>query len=63
MQDIGNILDNRVLVVALVACLMAQALKLIIELVKNRKLNVSVLVTTGGMPSAHSALVTALAVG
>jgi uncharacterized protein len=63
MQDIGDILDNRVLLVALVACLIAQALKLIIELVTNRKLNVSVLVTTGGMPSAHSALVTALAAG
>ncbi|MDZ8054244.1 MAG: divergent PAP2 family protein [Aulosira sp. ZfuVER01] len=63
MQDIGNILDNRVLLVALVACLIAQALKLVIELVKNRKLNVRVLVTTGGMPSAHSALVTSLATG
>ncbi len=63
MQDIGNILDNRVLLVALVACLIAQALKLIIEIIKNRKLNVRVLVTTGGMPSAHSALVTALAAG
>ncbi|MDF5737253.1 MULTISPECIES: divergent PAP2 family protein [unclassified Nostoc] len=63
MQDIGNILDNRVLLVALVACLIAQALKLVIEIVKNRKLNVRVLVTTGGMPSAHSALVTALAAG
>ena len=63
MQDIGNILDNRVLLVALVACLIAQALKLVVEIVKNRKLNVRVLVTTGGMPSAHSALVTALAAG
>jgi uncharacterized protein len=63
MQDIGDILDNRVLLVALVACLIAQALKLVIEIVKNRKLNVRVLVTTGGMPSAHSALVTALAAG
>ena len=63
MQDIGNILDNRVLLVALVACLIAQALKLVIEMIKNRKLNVRVLVTTGGMPSAHSALVTALAAG
>ena len=42
---------------------MAQALKLVIELLKNRKLNINVLVTTGGMPSAHSALVTALATG
>jgi uncharacterized protein len=63
MQDIGNILDNRVLLVALVACLIAQSLKLVIELFKNRKLNVRVLVTTGGMPSAHSALVTSLATG
>ncbi|MDZ7961560.1 MAG: divergent PAP2 family protein [Aulosira sp. DedQUE10] len=63
MQDIGDILDNRVLLVALVACLIAQAMKLVIELIKNRKLNVRVLVTTGGMPSAHSALVTSLATG
>ncbi|MBD2387906.1 divergent PAP2 family protein [Cylindrospermum sp. FACHB-282] len=63
MQDIGDILENRVLLVALVACFIAQGLKLVIEIVKNRKLNVRVLVTTGGMPSAHSALVTALAAG
>jgi acid phosphatase family membrane protein YuiD len=63
MQDIGEILDNRVLLVALVACLIAQVLKLIVEIVKNRKLNIRSLVTTGGMPSAHSALVTALATG
>ncbi|MCM0592967.1 MAG: divergent PAP2 family protein [Gloeotrichia echinulata IR180] len=63
MQDIGDIIDNRVLMVALAACFIAQGLKLVIELIKNRKLNVRVLVTTGGMPSAHSALVTALAAG
>lgn len=63
MQDIAHILDNRVLLVALIACFIAQALKLLIEVVKNQKLNVRVLVTTGGMPSAHSALVTALAAG
>lgn len=63
MQDIGNIFDNHVLLIALIACFAAQALKLIIELIKNGKVSVSVLVTTGGMPSAHSALVTALAAG
>jgi uncharacterized protein len=63
MQDIGDIFNNRVLLVALVACFMAQALKLAVEIIKNRKLNIQVLVTTGGMPSAHSALVTALAAG
>ncbi|MFM7408599.1 MAG: divergent PAP2 family protein [Cuspidothrix sp.] len=63
MQDIGEIFNNRVLLVALIACFVAQGLKLIVELFKHRKLDVRVLVTTGGMPSAHSALVTALAAG
>ena len=61
MQDLGHILNNRVLLVSLIACLIAQALKLVVELVKNQKLNVRSLVTTGGMPSSHSTLVTALA--
>ncbi len=63
MQDFSDILDNRVLIVALVSCLVAQILKVIVELAKNRKLNIRALVETGGMPSAHSALVTALATG
>src|SRR6476469_3335267 len=63
MQDFKDILDNRVLITALVACLVAQVLKVIFELVTHGKVNLRVLVTTGGMPSAHSALVTALATG
>ncbi len=63
MQDFGDILDNSVLFIAVITCLIAQGSKLIIDLAKNRKLNVRVLVTTGGMPSAHSALVTSLATG
>lgn len=61
MQDIGHILDNHVLVVSLLACLIAQLLKVIVELAMHGKVNLRVLVTTGGMPSAHSAFVTALA--
>ncbi|MCT7971487.1 divergent PAP2 family protein [Laspinema olomoucense] len=63
MQEIGNIIDNRVLLVATLACLIAQSAKLAIELARNRKFNFRILVETGGMPSAHSALVTALATG
>ncbi|MBD1907109.1 divergent PAP2 family protein [Funiculus sociatus GB2-A5] len=63
MQDFAHILENHVLVVATLACLIAQASKIIVELVQHGKVNVRVLVTTGGMPSAHSALVTALATG
>ena len=63
MQDFGDILNNQVLLVAIIACLAAQLSKLLVELTKNRKFNLRVLVTTGGMPSAHSAFVGALAVG
>lgn len=63
MQDFSNILNNQVLLVALIACLIAQLIKLLVELTKDRKFNLRTLVTTGGMPSAHSALVTALATG
>ncbi|NET36857.1 MAG: divergent PAP2 family protein [Cyanothece sp. SIO1E1] len=63
MHDISNIFDNRVLLVALIACLTAQVLKVIIDIAQNGKLNLRILVETGGMPSAHSALVTALATG
>lgn len=63
MQNFGDILDNRILLVAIAACLIAQVMKLLIEVVKNGKLNLRMLTGSGGMPSAHSALVTALAVG
>ncbi|MGB3613061.1 MAG: divergent PAP2 family protein, partial [Elainellaceae cyanobacterium] len=56
-----NVLSNRVLVVALLACFTAQFLKLVVELSVKGKVNVQTLFSSGGMPSSHSALVTALA--
>jgi len=61
MQDFSTILQNQVLLVSLIACFTAQGLKVIIELIRNGKVNFRFLVTTGGMPSAHSALVGSLA--
>ncbi|MCM1984263.1 divergent PAP2 family protein [Lyngbya confervoides] len=63
MQDVENVLNNWVLFAALSASLVAQVLKLLTDYVIHRKINFRILVTTGGMPSSHSALVTALAVG
>jgi acid phosphatase family membrane protein YuiD len=63
MQDISAIFHNPVLVVSLIACLLAQALKLFVELLRHGKVTFRTLVETGGMPSAHSALVAALATG
>ena len=61
MQDFSTILQNQLLLVSLIACFTAQGLKVIIELIRNGKVNFRFLVTTGGMPSAHSALVGSLA--
>jgi acid phosphatase family membrane protein YuiD len=56
-----NLLDNRVLLAAFLAWGIAQVSKTIIELICVRKLVLSRLVSSGGMPSSHSALVTGLA--
>ncbi len=63
MEGVSEIFHNQILVVALLACFTAQGLKVIIELIKDRSVNFRHLVSTGGMPSAHSALVGALAAG
>ena len=63
MQDFESILHNKILLASLLACFSAQGLKVFIELIRYRKINFRYLVTTGGMPSAHSALVGALAIG
>ncbi len=61
MQDIANIFQNKILIVSLIACFLAQAIKIIIDVIIHRKFNFKIFVSTGGMPSSHSALVGALA--
>jgi acid phosphatase family membrane protein YuiD len=55
------LLDNRILVAAFIAWAIAQLTKTVYELIRCRKLRLSRLVSAGGMPSSHSALVTSLA--
>ncbi|MBO0779950.1 MAG: divergent PAP2 family protein [Ktedonobacteraceae bacterium] len=56
-----NLFDNRVLIASFLAWAIAQIGKTVYELVRERKLVISRLVSSGGMPSSHSALVTGLA--
>jgi acid phosphatase family membrane protein YuiD len=58
-----QLMANHVLWTALIASLLAQAMKLILTYAQSGKVNLRVLVETGGMPSSHAALVTALAIG
>lgn len=55
------VFDNRVLVAAFLAWALAQISKIFYELIRQRRLIISRLVSSGGMPSSHSALVTGMA--
>lgn len=61
MAEISSIFHNQTLWVSLGACILAQIIKLFVELLQKGKVDVRFLFSTGGMPSAHSALVGALA--
>ena len=52
---------NKVLVISVSAWAVAQLLKVLVGLVRDRRLDLSYFVASGGMPSAHSATVCALA--
>ncbi len=53
--------SNRELWAAVTGWIIAQAIKTLLTLRKERKFNLGHLVASGGMPSSHSALVTGLA--
>ncbi len=57
----NSLLDNRILLSSFIAWAVAQVSKTILDLFRQRKLILSRLVSSGGMPSSHSALVTGLA--
>ncbi|GAC1345371.1 MAG: divergent PAP2 family protein [Ktedonobacteraceae bacterium] len=57
----GSLLANHILWASLLAWGIAQLSKTIYEFIRQRKLIFSRLVSSGGMPSSHSALVTGLA--
>ena len=61
MQSFGAVLNNHALIISLLSCVLAQISKVVVELIYHGKLNFRVIFESGGMPSSHSALVTALA--
>jgi uncharacterized protein len=60
-MNAGSVLQNHVLLTALVGWILAQALKIPIDLFQTRKWNWALFFSVGGMPSSHSALVTSTA--
>jgi len=59
--SVVNVLHNPALIASLLAWSIAQAVKLPIEFFRKGHWNWSLLFSAGGMPSSHSALVTAVA--
>lgn len=57
MDFFNGIINNDVFIVAFIAWFIAQALKVILTLLKERKLDISRMVGSGGMPSSHSSSV------
>ena len=56
-----EIITNKVLIIPICSWAAAQLLKVLFVLIQKRQLDLRYLVISGGMPSAHSALVSALA--
>lgn len=63
MRDLELLFDNAVLGVAVLSWAVAQILKVIILLITTRKLDLTRLIGSGGMPSSHAAFVVSLGMG
>ena len=59
-MDNGIIFDNRILDIVLTALIVAQVLKVIFGLFREKKLNFRYLLDMGSMPSSHTASVSSL---
>ncbi len=56
-----NLITNWVLIIPLCAWVVSQLIKVVLALTQGKGLELSYFISSGGMPSAHSAMVSALA--
>lgn len=57
---INQLASNKILGVSILACFLAQIAKVFIDIFTYRTLSLRLITSTGGMPSSHTAFVTAL---
>ena len=57
-MNLGALFQNHVLITMLTAWLLAQIIKLPLDFLYTRRWNWALLLSVGGMPSSHSALLT-----
>ncbi len=61
MTVFEQIINNKIIQTASLSWLVAQIIKIIIDCIKNKTINPTLIVSSGGMPSSHSSFVTSLA--
>ena len=52
--------EYKYLIIPVIAWVSVQLIKFITDVIKNKKINLKVIVASGGMPSSHSSVVTSL---
>ena len=62
-MSLWAVFQNKALMAGLIAWLLAQIIKMPLDYLYSRKWNWALLLTTGGMPSSHSSLLTATSLG
>lgn len=62
MNHVSSVFDNKIMWVSLLAWILAQAAKIILNFMLEKRWNFSLLVSSGGFPSSHTAIVCALAI-
>ncbi len=63
MTEFLELLNNQLLFWSLFSCITAQALKIVFNFILAGEIRFGIIFETGGMPSSHSALITALTAG
>ncbi len=62
MTLINEILSNHMLVCAVISYFVAQILKIIITLIREKRIDLHLMFSSGGMPSSHSSTVASLCI-
>ena len=55
-----DLLENKALIAAILAWFIAQVIKVVLVLVEEKRFDFGKMISSGGMPSSHSALMTAM---
>lgn len=59
-MEFMDLFENKALIAAILAWVAAQVIKVLLVLFDEKKLDLSKMISSGGMPSSHSALITAM---